>query len=164
MGGDGCRSGLLDQLGSPFELGARLVVGASGGMLPGEHLDRGRDVGDEAELGAELDGLPGIGEGAGMIAEHLGPSVGEHGQHGHQHGQRAAVSGVGEAAFEELHPVRAEAEEAGGERRGKEVARIVCEVGFGPVQLERSGQQTPTELMVPVDDRREAAMKIAEQS
>ena len=54
VGGDGRGAGLFDQLSGPFELEASLLVGASGRMLPGQHLDGGCDVGDEAELGAEL--------------------------------------------------------------------------------------------------------------
>ena len=50
VGGDGSCAGLLDQPGGPFELGESLVVGAAGGVLPGQHLDGGRDVGDEPEL------------------------------------------------------------------------------------------------------------------
>ena len=47
-------------------------MGASRGVLPGEHLDRGSGVGDEAELGGQLGGFSGVGEGAGMVAEERG--------------------------------------------------------------------------------------------
>ena len=71
-----CHVGHLRALGEPSRLGQRpqrVVVQASGGRFPGQHLVGDRDDGPVAQLGPELGGLTGVGVGALVVPEESPP-------------------------------------------------------------------------------------------